>query len=62
MNVIHFNATQAAIHAAYSEKTAEQQGSRLLNNVKIAAAIAKRQAALADKLEPSPERVLVEKC
>jgi len=36
------NATQAAIRAGYSERTAEQQGSRLLSNAKIKAEIASR--------------------
>ena len=35
------NATQAAIRAGYSAKTAESQGSRLLTNVKIKKAIIK---------------------
>ena len=34
-----FNATQAALAAGYSEKTARSQGARLLTNVDIAAAI-----------------------
>lgn len=34
------NATQAAIEAGYSPKTADQQGSRLLKDVKISGAIA----------------------
>jgi len=33
--LIDFNATQAAIRAGYSKKTARQQGSRLLSNVDI---------------------------
>jgi len=33
--LIDLNATQAAIRAGYSEKTANEQGSRLLANVKI---------------------------
>jgi phage terminase small subunit len=37
-----FNATQAAMRAGYSEKTAYSQGSRLLKNVEIADAIKKR--------------------
>jgi len=37
------NATQAAIDAGYSEKTAEVQGSRLLRNVKVLEAIKNRQ-------------------
>ena len=39
------NATQAAIRAGYSKKTAEQQGPRLLGNVGVAAAIQAAQAA-----------------
>ena len=34
-----FNATQAAISAGYSEKTAQEQSSRLLSNVMISDAI-----------------------
>ncbi len=37
--LIDLNATQAAIRAGYSEKTANEQGSRLLANVKVAARI-----------------------
>lgn len=33
--VVDWNATQAAIRAGYSEKTADVQGSRLLGNVKV---------------------------
>lgn len=36
---LDMNATQAAIRAGYSEKTAQEQGSRLLSNVMIATAI-----------------------
>lgn len=46
--LIDLNATQAAIRAGYSAKTAEQQGPRLLGNVEIAAAL---QAALAARSE-----------
>jgi phage terminase small subunit len=37
--LIDLNATQAAIRAGYSEKTANEQGSRLLANVSIASAV-----------------------
>ncbi len=37
--LIDLNATQAAIRAGYSEKTARSQGQRLLTNVDIATAI-----------------------
>lgn len=42
------NATQAAIRAGYSHKTAEQQGCRLLRNAKVRAAV---DAALAEQIE-----------
>ena len=37
--LIDLNATQAAIQAGYSKKTAYSQGQRLLKNVEVAAAI-----------------------
>jgi len=43
------NATQAAARAGYSKATANQQGSRLLANVGVAAAIAAGQSRLAKK-------------
>lgn len=42
-----FNATNAAIAAEYSERTARFQGSRLLTNVNIKAAIAEKMEQLA---------------
>ena len=39
--LVDLNATQAAIRAGYSEKTAGSQGERLLKNVEIAAVIEK---------------------
>ena len=50
--LIDLNATQAAIRAGYSEKTANEQGSRLLANVKIAKAIAEAKAGNGDDNEP----------
>ncbi|MFA7327353.1 MAG: terminase small subunit [Candidatus Kapaibacterium sp.] len=44
--LIDLNATQAAIRAGYSAKTAEQQGPRLLGNVGVSAAI---EAAVKDR-------------
>lgn len=58
--LIDLNLTQAAIRAGYSEKTAKAQGSRLLTNVDVAAAIAEAQAKRANKLEITQERVLKE--
>lgn len=44
-----FNATQAAITAGYSEKTAKSQGGRLLTNVDIKAAIDKFKSKGAER-------------
>ena len=41
--LIDLNATQSAIRAGYSEKTANEQGSRLLVNVSISEAIKEAQ-------------------
>lgn len=45
--VMGFNATQAAIKAGYSKKTARQLGSQLLANLNIKAAIAEQMAKYA---------------
>jgi len=58
--LIDLNATQAAIRAGYSEKTATEQGSRLLTNVKVQEAIAKGQNKTAAKLEITKERIVEE--
>lgn len=50
-------ATQAAIRAEYSKKTAGSQGQRLLTNVDIAAAIAEARAALSERTEITAERI-----
>jgi phage terminase small subunit len=54
------NATQAAVAAGYSEKTAQQQGSRLLLNAEVAAAVGGKTAQLMDKLEITADMVLQE--
>jgi phage terminase small subunit len=56
--LIDLNATQAAIRAGYSAKTANQLGPRMLVNVGIAAAIAEKAAGTAEKLDLSAARVL----
>jgi phage terminase small subunit len=58
--LIDLNATQAAIRAGYSAKTASSQGERLLRNVEVAAALAERQGKIAAKLEITQERVIAE--
>ncbi|MBD9303573.1 MAG: terminase small subunit [Lachnospira sp.] len=58
--LIELNATQAAIRAGYSPKTAEQTASRLLRNVKVQEYIAKRQKELSRSTEITQERVIKE--
>jgi phage terminase small subunit len=58
--LIDLNGKQAAIRAGYSEKTAEVQASRLLSNAKVQAYIQEQRVKLADKLDLSKERVLLE--
>lgn len=58
--LVDLNATQAAIRTGYSEKTAKQQGSRLLTNAAIAAAIAAKQTKVAERAETTVQRVLEE--
>ncbi len=58
--LIDLNATQAAIRAGYSAKTAEVQGPRLVGNVRVAQAVAVAQKAIGDKLGITAERVLLE--
>jgi phage terminase small subunit len=58
--LISLNATQAAIEAGYSPKTAASQGSRLLKDVKVAAQIAAGKKKRADDLGFTAESVLKE--
>jgi hypothetical protein len=52
------NATQAAIKAGYSRDTAYSSGQRLLKNVEVAAAIAEREADIANQLGLTKQRIL----
>lgn len=52
------NATQAAIRAGYAERSAGQQGERLLKNDEIAAEIKKRRGILADMANVSAADVI----
>lgn len=54
------NGKQAAIRAGYSPKTAEQQASRLLSNVKLQEAIEAKLKRIEVKAEVSAEWVLKE--
>ena len=55
------NATQAAIRAGYSSKTAASQGERLLRKVEIRSAVAVGQADLAERVGITAEMVLRER-
>ena len=55
--LVDLNATQAAIRAGYSPKTAKQQGARLLTHADIQRAIAERQTKRAAKLDISVDRI-----
>lgn len=56
--LIDLNATQAAIRAGYSEKTAAEQASRLLTNVKVAEAIQAAMKARSERTEINADWVL----
>ncbi len=56
--LIDLNATQAAIRAGYSAKTAQEQGSRLLSNVILAEEVQKRIEARMKRTEVSQDEVI----
>jgi phage terminase small subunit len=56
--IIDLNATQAAIRAGYSEKTAGPQGFALLQKLEIQEYLAERRAALQQRTEITQEMVL----
>lgn len=58
--LIDNNATQAAIRAGYSERTAKSQGQRLLTNVDVAAYLEKRREACIERTQITQDRVLIE--
>lgn len=58
--LIDLNATQAAIRAGYSERTAYSQGQRLLKNVEIQRSIAEAQEDRSKRTEITADRVLQE--
>ena len=58
--LVDLNATRAARAAGYSERTAESQGSRLLSNVKVAAAIQEAMDKRAAEVGLTSKRVLEE--
>ncbi len=58
--LVDLNATQAAIRAGYSAKTAYSIGQRLLKHVEVAAAIEARKAKAVAKTGITADRVLAE--
>lgn len=58
--LIDLNATQAAIRAGYSAKTAKQIGSRLLSHVDVSEAIERGQAKVAEKHGVTLESIVSE--
>jgi len=56
--LIDLNATQAAIRAGYSEKTANEQGARLLANVSIQARLKELQDARQQRVQVDQDYVL----
>ena len=58
--LVDLNATQAAIRAGYSPKTANRIGSQNLSKVDVQTEIEKRRATLRNKLEITQEKVIEE--
>jgi phage terminase small subunit len=58
--LIDLNATQAAIRAGYSEKTAQPASSRLLSNVMVQAAIQEAMRARSERTQITADSVLKE--
>jgi len=56
--LIDLNATQAAIRAGYSQKTAHVQGPRLLENVRVASAIATEKQKRSERVGVTQEMVI----
>mgnify|MGYP002641742072 CR=1 FL=1 len=56
--LVDMNATNAAVRAGYSVRTAKSQASRLLTNVNLQKAIKKKQTAVERKLEIDREAVI----
>jgi hypothetical protein len=58
--IVDMNATQAAIRAGYSQKTAGSVGHEILNKPEIAAAIAERQKDRLKRVELDQDRIVQE--
>lgn len=58
--LVDLNATQAAIRAGYSKRTAASQGERLLRHVEVAAAVRAAQDARSKRTEVTQDRIVRE--
>jgi len=58
--LLDLNATQAAIRAGYSERSAEMTGSRLLRNDKVAVAVSTAQGNRSARTEITQDRIMQE--
>lgn len=58
--LVDLNATQAAIRAGYSAKTAKQQGARLLTNADIAAAVQRGMDKRSERTQVTADKVIRE--
>lgn len=58
--LVDLNATQAAIRAGYSEKTAKMQGSRLMTNDDVSAEVQRLIASREQRTEITADRVVKE--
>lgn len=56
--LVDLNATQAAIRAKYSAKTAKEQGARLLSNVNVAEAIASEMQKRSKRVQRTADDVM----
>ena len=56
--LVDLNATQAAIRAGYSKKTADRQGHRLLKKAEIAAAVEKGREKAKERTELTVDEVI----
>ena len=56
--LVDLNATQAAIRAGYSEKTAYSAGQRLLKHVEVQKAVTKAQAERSQRVEVTQDYVI----
>ncbi len=56
--LVDLNATQAAIRAGYSKKTANEQGARLLAKVSVRKAVAEARQARSERTEITQDEVI----